>query len=91
MRRTLDFLLYDWLEAAALSERERFAGHSRETFGEVLNTCERMAREKYTPFNRMVGQHEPQFDGELALAVQVLGAMATSATCRLSSIGATTV
>ncbi|MFN6059896.1 MAG: acyl-CoA dehydrogenase, partial [Burkholderiales bacterium] len=37
---------------------------SRETFDAVLDTCERMAREKYAPFNRTVDIEEPVFDGE---------------------------
>jgi len=64
LRPTLDFLLYDWLQAERLTERSRFADHSRETFGAVLDTCERIAREKYAPFNRLVDTEEPRFDGE---------------------------
>ena len=63
-RDTLDFLLYDWLHAERLNERERFADHSRETFDAVLDTCERIAREKYAPANRTVDVEEPHFDGE---------------------------
>ena len=63
-RSTLDFLLYQWLDAPALSQRARFADHSRETFDAVLDTCERIAREKYAPFNRTVDIEEPRFDGE---------------------------
>ncbi|GAB3661125.1 acyl-CoA dehydrogenase [Ramlibacter alkalitolerans] len=64
LRSTLDFLLYDWLHADALVQRPRFAEHSRETFGAVFDTCERIAREKYAPFNRLVDTEEPRFDGE---------------------------
>ncbi len=64
LRATLDFLLYDWLEVQALNARPRFADHSRETFDAVLDTCERIAREKYAPFNRTVDTEEPRFDGE---------------------------
>ncbi|CAM3712967.1 acyl-CoA dehydrogenase [Paracidovorax anthurii] len=64
LRSTLDFLLYDWLGVPALTARERFADHSRETFDAVLDTCERIAREKYAPFNRLVDTEEPRFDGE---------------------------
>jgi butyryl-CoA dehydrogenase len=64
MRQTLDFLLDDWLDVGALLERPRFADHSRETFGSVLDTCERIAREKFAPFNRLVDTEEPRFDGE---------------------------
>jgi butyryl-CoA dehydrogenase len=63
-RQTLDFLLYQWLAAEALNGRERFADHSRDTFDAVLDTCERIAREKYAPFNRTVDTEEPRFDGE---------------------------
>lgn len=59
LRSTLDFLLHDWLQADALTPRERFADHSRETFDAVLDTCERIAREKYAPFNRLVDTEEP--------------------------------
>ena len=64
LRLTLDFLLYDWLRADELGARSRFADHSRETFDAVLDTCERIAREKYAPFNRIVDTEEPHFDGE---------------------------
>ncbi|WP_210545880.1 acyl-CoA dehydrogenase [Rhodoferax sp. PAMC 29310] len=64
LRPTLDFLLYQWLKADSLNERDRFADHSRETFDAVMDTCERIAREKYAPFNRMIDAEEPKFDGE---------------------------
>lgn len=64
MRRTIDFLLDDWLKVVSLTDRERYADHSRETFAQVLDTCERIAREKFAPFNRLVDTQEPRFDGE---------------------------
>lgn len=70
LRPTLDFLLYDWLNAESLNQRERFADHSRETFEAVFDTCERIAREKYAPFNRLVDTQEPQFDGEKVILPQ---------------------
>ncbi len=70
LRPTVDFLLYDWLDAPSLGERERFADHSRETFDAVLDTCERIAREKYAPFNRVVDTQEPHFDGEKVILPQ---------------------
>src|SRR6476619_3782256 len=63
-RQTVDFLLYDWLGVESLRERSRFAEHSRETFDSVLDTCERIAREKYAPFNRVADTEEPWFDGD---------------------------
>ncbi len=70
LRATLDFLLYDWLQAERLNQRSRFADHSRETFDAVLDTCERIAREKYAPFNRVVDTEEPRFDGEKVILPQ---------------------
>jgi alkylation response protein AidB-like acyl-CoA dehydrogenase len=70
LRSTLDFLLYDWRHAERLNERARFADHSRETFDAVLDTCERIAREKYAPFNRLVDTEEPRFDGEKVILPQ---------------------
>jgi butyryl-CoA dehydrogenase len=64
MRETLDFLLFDWLKAGDLTARERFAEHSAETFAAVLDTCERIARDKFAPFNRLADTQEPHFDGE---------------------------
>jgi alkylation response protein AidB-like acyl-CoA dehydrogenase len=63
-RQTLDFLLHDWLEVGALQSRPRFADHSVETIDSVLDTCERIAREKFAPFNRAADTEEPWFDGE---------------------------
>ena len=70
-RNTLEFFLYDWLQAEGLNQRERFSDHSRETFGAVLDTCERIAREKYAPFNRLVDTEEPRAvdDGQGGLRV----------------------
>lgn len=70
LRNTIDFLLHDWLDTASLSTRERFADHSRETFDAVLDTCERIARDKYAPFNRLVDVQEPHFDGEKVILPQ---------------------
>ena len=73
LRQTLDFLLHDWLDAEALTRRERFAEHSRATFDAVLDTCERIAREKYAPFNRLVDTEEPrtviEADGSLRVVL----------------------
>jgi alkylation response protein AidB-like acyl-CoA dehydrogenase len=60
----MDFLLHDWIGVASLLARERFADHSGQTFTSVLDTCERMAREKFAPFNRLADTQEPHFDGQ---------------------------
>jgi alkylation response protein AidB-like acyl-CoA dehydrogenase len=88
MRTTLDFLLYDWLAVETLARRERYGDHSRETFDSVLDNCERLARDKFAPFNRLVDTEEPSFDGqrvsmpqattEAALAYAASGMLAAS-------------
>ena len=64
MRQTLDFLLHRWLGVHTLLQRPRFNEHSLETFASVLDTCERIAAEKFAPFNRLSDTQEPHFDGE---------------------------
>jgi alkylation response protein AidB-like acyl-CoA dehydrogenase len=63
-RRDLDFLLYEWLDVVALTRRERFAEHSRETFNAALDTCEQIATDLFAPHNKKSDQNEPHFDGE---------------------------
>ncbi len=70
LRPTLDFLLNDWLKTTDLTQRARFSDHSRDTFDAVLDTCERIAREKFAPFNRLVDVQEPHFDGEKVILPQ---------------------
>ena len=70
LRPRIEFLLYDWLKAETLNTRARFSDHSRETFNAVLDTCERIAREKYAPFNRTVDIEEPRLDGDRVILPQ---------------------
>ncbi len=63
LRHTTDFLLHDWLHVESLNQRPRFADHSRETIDAVLDMCEKLAAEKFAPFNRVVDVQEPSFDG----------------------------
>ncbi len=63
-RATLDFLLYDWLDAASLTRLARFADHNRETFDAVLDLSARLADGHFAPHAKQSDQHEPVFDGE---------------------------
>jgi alkylation response protein AidB-like acyl-CoA dehydrogenase len=69
-RKTLDFLLFDWLQAGQLVARPRFADHSAETFTAVLDLSERLAQDKFAPYNRLVDTEEPCFDGERVILPQ---------------------
>jgi butyryl-CoA dehydrogenase len=62
-RRDLDFLLYEWLGVEALTSRERFAEHSRETFDAFLDLSEQIAEHDFAPHNRRNDLEEPVFDG----------------------------
>src|SRR6185312_1620712 len=63
MRATMDFLLHEWLRIDSLFQRPRFEDHSRETVTSVLDSCERIAREKFAPINRTLDIEEPRLEG----------------------------
>src|SRR5690349_5735884 len=62
--RDLEFLLYEWLDVVALTERPRFAEHSRETFDAFLEVSARIAEREFANHNRAADLAEPTFDGE---------------------------
>ena len=76
-RNTLEHLLYQWLNANQLNQRPRFADHSRETFDAVLDTCEKIAREKFAPFNRVADREEPRTEVDADGALKVVLPRAT--------------
>ncbi|WP_035856713.1 acyl-CoA dehydrogenase [Cryptosporangium arvum] len=63
-RRDLDFLLYEWLDVEALTKRQYFADHSRETFDGALDLAEEVATEHFATHNKQADASEPTFDGE---------------------------
>jgi alkylation response protein AidB-like acyl-CoA dehydrogenase len=62
-RRDLDFLLYEWLDVEALTARERYAEHSRDTFDAFLDLSAQIAERDFAPHNRRNDLEEPTFDG----------------------------
>ncbi|MBS3803637.1 MAG: acyl-CoA dehydrogenase, partial [Oleiphilaceae bacterium] len=71
-RRDLAFQLYEVLDTESLVERERFSDHSRDTFDAVIETADKIARDKFAPHNRAADKEEPQFvDGKVELLPQV--------------------
>lgn len=62
-RRDLDFLLYEWLDVEALTTRQYFADHSRETFDGALDLAEEVATEHFASHNKRADAEEPTFDG----------------------------
>ncbi|MFI8606944.1 acyl-CoA dehydrogenase [Pseudomonas sp. NPDC077649] len=70
--RNLAFELYEVLDAEALTQRERFAEHNRETFDAAIATARSIAEELFAPHNRKSDEHEPQYvDGAAVLIPEV--------------------
>lgn len=74
--RNLAFELYEVLDAEALTQRERFAEHNRETFDAAIATARGIAEELFAPHNRKNDEHEPQYvDGAAVLIPEVAPAL----------------
>jgi alkylation response protein AidB-like acyl-CoA dehydrogenase len=75
-RRNLAFLLHEWLHVERLTERDRYVGHSRELFDDVLELAERIARDRFAPHNRAADEREPHLlDGRVVLVDGVAEAL----------------
>lgn len=62
--KDMEFLLYNVLDAEALTQSPLFADHDKTTFDEVLKTSARIAQDYFLPHNAKADANEPQFDGE---------------------------
>jgi butyryl-CoA dehydrogenase len=70
--RNLAFELYEVLDAEALTRRERFADHSRETFDAAISTARTIAEKHFAPHNRKNDENEPRYEnGEAILIPEV--------------------
>ena len=70
--RNLAFELYEVLDAEALTQRERFAEHSRETFNAAIDTARSIAENLFAPHNRKNDENEPEYvDGAATLIPEV--------------------
>ncbi|WXL25272.1 acyl-CoA dehydrogenase [Ectopseudomonas mendocina] len=70
--RNLAFELYEVLDAESLTQRERYADHSCETFDAALSTARSIAENLFAPHNRKNDEHEPQYvDGAAVLIPEV--------------------
>ncbi|OLS61083.1 acyl-CoA dehydrogenase [Pseudomonas putida] len=67
--RNLAFELYEVLDAEALTRRERFAEHSRETFDAALTTARTIAEKYFAPHNRKGDENEPRYENGEALLI----------------------
>lgn len=70
--RNLAFELYEVLDAEALTQRERFAEHSRETFDAAIGTARSLAEKFFAPHNRKSDENEPEYvDGAAVLIPEI--------------------
>lgn len=70
--RNLAFELYEVLDAQALTQRERFAEHSRETFDAAIDTARSIAENLFAPHNRKNDENEPEYvDGAAKLIPEI--------------------
>ncbi|ETA06751.1 acyl-CoA dehydrogenase [Gordonia alkanivorans] len=77
-RRDLEFLLYEWLDVEALTSRDRFAAHSRDTFDAVLELSADLAMKCFAPANKIGDANEPYIgdDGKVVLPDEVVSGLA---------------
>ena len=86
--RDLEFLLYEWLDAEALTAQPRFSEHSRETFDAALELSQTVAERHFAPHNRRNDLEEPTFDGEhVQLHPEIGEALAVFRETGLMSVG----
>lgn len=87
--RDLQFLLYEWLDVERLFARPRFAGHSRQTFDEILELAERIATDQFAPHNRAADANEPHIgaDGRVVLVPEAKTAFDAFADAGLMGLG----
>lgn len=70
--RNLAFELYEVLDAEGLTQRERFAEHTRETFDAAISTARTIAEKYFAPHNRKNDENEPRYeDGQAILIPEV--------------------
>ncbi|GAB37503.1 MULTISPECIES: acyl-CoA dehydrogenase [Gordonia] len=77
-KRDLEFMLYEWLDVESLTERERFAEHSRDTFDAVLELAADLATKRFAPVNRLGDTQEPYVgdDGAVVLPDEIQSGIA---------------
>src|SRR5450830_1450434 len=87
-RRDLDFILFEWLDVEGLTQRPRFADHSRETFGAAIDTAQQIATDLFAPHNKLADKNEPSFDGQTVTIIpQVKTALDTYSAAGLMAAG----
>src|SRR5665213_1599253 len=64
LRTNLEFILSEWLGIDELLQRSRFKNHSWESITDLLRAAQRLAADKFEPFDRQIDSEPPRFDGD---------------------------
>ncbi|MHA4871674.1 acyl-CoA dehydrogenase [Duganella sp. PWIR1] len=87
-RRDLAFMLYEWLDAEALTRRDRFQDHNRETFDAAIDTAERLATDLFATHNKKADSNEPHVvDGKVRIIPEVKTALDAFSAAGLMAAG----
>lgn len=93
-RRDVDFLLFEWLDVARLSERPAFTEHSRQTFDAALDVYSEMAHAEFAPHNKKADREPPRLVGdnvesipEQRAALQAFAEAGLMAACQKETLG----
>lgn len=62
--RDLEFMLYELFDAEGMSQRPRYADHSRDTFAAAMKTSQTVAEKYLLPIRSLLDNSQPTFDGE---------------------------
>lgn len=62
--RDLEFMLYELFDAEAMTTRERYSDHSRDTFRAAMETGQTVAEKYFLPIRKKVDTQQPTFNGE---------------------------
>lgn len=63
-QRDLEFMIFELFDAEALTQRERYADHNRETFLAAIDTARNVAEKYFIPIRQKADVEQPTFDGE---------------------------
>ena len=87
--RELEFMLYELFDAESLTQRERYADHSRDTFNAAIATAKTVAEKHFLPFRRKADVVQPEFvDGKVQLIEEIKQANDAFVAAGLQAAGA---
>jgi alkylation response protein AidB-like acyl-CoA dehydrogenase len=93
-RRDIEFMLFEWLDVVRLTDRPRFAEHSRQTLDAALDTYAAIAHTEFAPHNKKVDREPPRLVGgeirsapEQGAALRAFAAAGLLAACHDEELG----